>query len=330
MILANVLRAVHRLPGVATAIVHPPDDTGPALAAYRPPQRAVNSRCCDVSCGQPPSTAASPMSFVVAALYHFARLDDAAALRAPLLERCLQLGLRGTLLLATEGINGTIAGTREGIDTVLAELRSDARLAKLEHKESLAEQLPFQRMKVKFKPEIVTMGVPDTDPTRVVGSYLDAEQWNALISTPGVRVVDTRNQFEVDIGSFVGAVSPRTNSFREFPAFVEAELAQDKTTPVAMFCTGGIRCEKATSYLRAQGFENVFHLRGGILKYLETVNPQHSLWQGECFVFDERVSVDAQLRPGRHHRCPSCGRALAPAQHSCVCGTPPAPETPTC
>lgn len=248
---------------------------------------------------------------VVAALYHFARLPDYRELREPLLALCEQESIRGTILLAEEGINGTIAGSREGIDKVLAHIRADDRLAELEHKESFYDEMPFYRMKVKLKKEIVTMGVPDTDPANIVGTYLDAEEWNAMISDPDVVVIDTRNQYEVDIGTFKNAVSPETETFREFPEYVEKELADKKDKKIAMFCTGGIRCEKSTSYLKSQGFENVYHLKGGILKYLETVDPAENLWEGECFVFDNRVSVDKDLKKGIYDQCHACRRPIS-------------------
>ena len=254
--------------------------------------------------------------FVVAALYHFARLPDCAALREPLHALCVQAGIRGTLLLAGEGINGTIAGTREGIDAVLAYLRADERLAALEHKESRADALPFKRLKIKLKREIVTIGVPGVDPLKLAGTYVEAEQWNALLEKPDLLLVDTRNDYEVKIGSFRNAVSPQTQSFREFPDYVQRELRGQEQRPIAMFCTGGIRCEKATAYLREQGFEQVFHLRGGILKYLEVVPPEQSLWRGECYVFDERVAVGHGLAPGQACRCEACGEPLTAAEQA--------------
>lgn len=248
---------------------------------------------------------------VVAALYHFARLADFRDLQAPLLTCCQDNHIFGTLLLAEEGVNGTIAGSREGIDAVLAHLRADPRLADLVHKESYAEEMPFYRMKVRLKKEIVTMGVPDTDPAHIVGTYLDAKQWNEMISDPDVVVVDTRNDYEVAIGTFKNATSPNTKTFREFPDYVEKELADKKDKKIAMFCTGGIRCEKSTSYLKSQGFDEVFHLQGGILKYLETVEPEENLWEGECFVFDGRVSVDKDLKPGEFDQCHACRRPIS-------------------
>lgn len=253
----------------------------------------------------------SMSQIVVAALYHFVRLPDFRELQGPLLACCERNGIRGTLLLAPEGINGTISGSREGIDAVLAHLRADPRLAALEHKESFAGDKPFHRMKVKLKKEIVTMGVPSADPANIVGTYLDAKEWNELISDPDTLVIDTRNQYEVDIGTFRNAISPRTNTFGEFPKYVETELTDKKHRKIAMFCTGGIRCEKSTSYLKSQDFEHVYHLKGGILRYLETVPPAENLWEGECFVFDQRVTVDKNLQPGSYVECLACRRIVS-------------------
>lgn len=253
---------------------------------------------------------------VVAALYHFVRLPDFRALRAPLFECCERHGIKGTILLAEEGINGTISGSREGIDAVLAHLRADARFARIEHKESLAPEQPFHRLKVKLRKEIVTMGVPSADPENLVGTYLDARQWNAMILDPEVLVIDTRNQYEVDIGSFTNAISPHTETFGEFPKFAETELAGKQKRKIAMFCTGGIRCEKATSHLKSQQYEEVYHLKGGILRYLETVPPDENLWQGECFVFDQRITVDKNLQPGSYVECLACRRILSPQEQA--------------
>lgn len=248
----------------------------------------------------------------IAALYHFARFDDPAALRGPLLELCLARGIKGSLLLAHEGVNGTIAGPREGVDAVLAHLRAWPGCAALEWKESHADSMPFGRMKVKLKREIVTMGVPDVDPLAAVGHYVPADQWNALISAPDVAVIDTRNGYEVEIGTFQGAVDPGTASFREFPAWWEANRERFGNKRIAMFCTGGIRCEKSTNYLLSQGVSEVFHLKGGILKYLEEVPEEASLWQGECYVFDGRVSVGLGLVPGQLTSCGACRRPVTP------------------
>ncbi|MGC3980780.1 MAG: rhodanese-related sulfurtransferase [Steroidobacteraceae bacterium] len=246
------------------------------------------------------------MSFLVAALYKFVSLPDCATLIPALQNHCDQHGVKGTLLLAQEGINGTIAGTHEDIKAVLAYLRSDARLADLEHKESLAEEMPFHRMKVRLKREIVTMGLPEVDPSKMAGTYVKPQDWNALISDPDVVVIDTRNDYEVAIGTFKGAIDPNIKSFRDLPDWVRQQKSLDKKPKVAMFCTGGIRCEKSTAFMRAEGFDEVYHLQGGILKYLETVPEQNSLWQGECFVFDERVAVGHGLHQGEFELCRSC------------------------
>jgi UPF0176 protein len=214
--------------------------------------------------------------------------------------------VRGTLLLAREGINGTIAGSREGIDAVVALIRQDSRFAAIEIKESYTDENPFYRTKVKLKKEIVTMGVEDIDPNHIVGTYVDASDWNALISDPEVLLVDTRNRYEYQIGTFQGAVNPETDSFREFPEFVAQQLDPEKHRKVAMFCTGGIRCEKSTAYLKQQGFDEVYHLKGGILKYLQDVPKQETLWQGECFVFDNRVTVNHDLEKGEYDQCHAC------------------------
>ena len=218
----------------------------------------------------------------------------------------LNNGVKGTLLLAREGVNGTIAGTRDGIDAVMTWMRADARLAPIEVKESQADDNPFYRTKVKLKNEIVTMGVEDIDPCHIVGTYVKARDWNALISDPEVLVIDTRNHYEYEIGTFERAINPETDAFREFPAFVEKNLDPGKHKKVAMFCTGGIRCEKSTAYLKQQGFDEVYHLEGGILKYLEEVPEEQSLWRGECFVFDNRVTVNHQLQRGSYDQCHAC------------------------
>ncbi len=243
---------------------------------------------------------------VVCALYHFVRLEDFENLRTPLLKIMEDNNVRGTLLLAREGINGTIAGTREGIDAVLAFLKRDARLAPLVYKESYDNDMPFYRSKVKLKKEIVTMGVEDIDPTHIVGTYIKPKDWNELISDPDVTLIDTRNDYEVKIGTFKGAIDPQTKTFREFPQYTKEHLDPTKHKKVAMFCTGGIRCEKSTAFLKQQGFEEVYHLEGGILKYLEEVPEAESLWQGECFVFDNRVTVNHQLEKGHYDQCHAC------------------------
>ncbi|MEO8331044.1 MAG: rhodanese-related sulfurtransferase [Gallionella sp.] len=255
-------------------------------------------------------------ALVVAAIYKFVKLSDCAALRAPLQAQCDALGITGTLLLAGEGINGTIAGSRSGIDRILEYLRGDPRLADLQHKESIAELAPFYRMKVKLKNEIVTMGVPGVDPTEQVGQYVKPEDWNALISDPGVLLVDTRNDYEVAVGTFKRAVDPRITTFREFPDYVKNNFDPEKQPRVAMFCTGGIRCEKASAYMLQQGFPEVYHLQGGILKYLENVPAGESLWQGECFVFDQRVAVGHGLAPGHYELCYGCSRPITAEEKS--------------
>ncbi len=243
---------------------------------------------------------------VVCALYHFVRLENFKSLREPLLTLMKQQHVRGTLLLAEEGINGTIAGSREGIDVVLDWLRQDKRLAELDSKESLTDEMPFYRSKVKLKKEIVTMGVQGIDPKRVVGTYVEPKDWNDLISDPEVTLIDTRNDYEVNIGTFEQAVNPKTETFREFPDYVRENLDPKKHKKVAMFCTGGIRCEKSTAYLKEQGFEEVYHLKGGILKYLEEVPKEDTKWQGECFVFDNRVAVNHDLEKGQYDQCYAC------------------------
>lgn len=249
---------------------------------------------------------------VVCALYHFTRFLDHVSLKAPLLDLCNAHGVKGSLLLAREGINGTISGSRAGIDAVLLHIRNLPGCADLEWKESYAEEPPFGRMKVKLKREIVTMGVPDVDPKARVGHYVEAKDWNDLISAPDVAIIDTRNDYEVAIGTFAGAVDPLTKSFREFPAWWDENKHRFHNKRIAMFCTGGIRCEKSTNFLISQGVEDVFHLKGGILKYLEDVPEEKSLWQGECFVFDGRVSVGHGLKPGQNESCGACRRAVTP------------------
>jgi UPF0176 protein len=248
---------------------------------------------------------------VVAALYQFAVLPDYAHLQAPLLQSCLNNGVFGTILLASEGINGTIAGSRQGIDAVVAHIQADERLRQLEYKESHAETMPFHRMKVRLKQEIVALGVPEVNPARDAGTYVKPADWNALISDPDVVVIDTRNDYEVAIGTFEGALDPKTKTFRELPERIANEGSLKAKPKVAMFCTGGIRCEKSTAYMRSLGFTEVFHLQGGILKYLETVPEEESLWRGECFVFDQRVSVKHGLKLGSYDLCHGCRQPLS-------------------
>ncbi|MBS1302350.1 rhodanese-related sulfurtransferase [Loktanella sp. SALINAS62] len=250
--------------------------------------------------------------FTVAALYHFTRFSDPAALRSPLLDACRTHGISGTLLLAGEGINGTIAGPRAGIDAVLAHIRALPGCADLTHKESTASTQPFNRMKVRLKREIVTMGQPNVNPAEGTGTYISPADWNDLIRSDDVAVIDTRNDYEVAIGTFDGAIDPQTRSFGEFPAWWEANKHRFHNKRIAMFCTGGIRCEKSTNYLRQQGVEDVYHLQGGILKYLEEVPQDDSTWQGSCFVFDGRVSVGHGLTEGPHVLCHACRRPLLP------------------
>jgi UPF0176 protein len=253
---------------------------------------------------------------VVAALYKFVSLPDYRELQAPLLSFSQSQEIKGTLLLAQEGINGTISGYRQQIDAVLAFLRADSRFADLEHKESYTETPPFERMKVRLKTEIVTLGLPEINPNEKVGIYVEPEAWNDLISNPEVTVIDTRNDYEVTIGTFKGAENPQTQTFRDFPQYVKQHLDSSQQKKVALFCTGGIRCEKASSYLLSQGFEEVYHLKGGILKYLEAVPPEESLWEGECFVFDERVAVGHGLEIGSHELCFCCGHPISEGDKS--------------
>ena len=247
----------------------------------------------------------------IAALYHFTRFPDPAALRAPLQALCEAQGVKGSLLLAQEGVNGTIAGPRSGIDAVLAHPRALPGCADLDHKESFNPTMPFGRMKVKLKREIVTMGQPDIDPRARVGHSVAPQDWNALIAAPDVAVIDTRNDYEVAIGTFQGAIDPGTRSFRDFPAWWAANRDRFHNKRVAMFCTGGIRCEKSTNFLLSQGVEEVYHLKGGILKYLEDVPQDQSLWEGECYVFDGRVSVGHGLVPGAYDTCHACRRPVS-------------------
>ncbi len=263
---------------------------------------------------------------VVSALYLFTPLPDFREIREQFLVYFKEIGLRGSILLAEEGINGTVAGTREVMDIALAKLRSDPRLAGLEHKESYCDSIPFNKMKVKLKREIVTMGVPGIDPTSTVGQYVEPTEWNELISRDDVLLVDTRNKYEVRIGTFEGAVDPQIAHFRHFPDWIDRELEQGTHKKVAMFCTGGIRCEKATSLLKERGFEDVYHLKGGILKYLEETTATESMWNGDCFVFDYRVALNHELQPAGYGLCSVCrGPVLLPegqeADRTEVCET---------
>lgn len=253
-----------------------------------------------------PNSAQTDAPVVVCALYKFVTLKNFTSLREPLLRTMEANHIRGTLLLAGEGINGTVASTREGIDALLAWLNRDTRLNPIECKESLSESMPFKRTRVKLKQEIVTMGVAGIDPKKVVGTYVEPADWNTLISDPQVLVVDTRNDYEIQVGTFRHAINPKTDSFRQFPEYVDANLNPGTHKKVAMFCTGGIRCEKSTALLKEKGFDEVYHLKGGILKYLEEVPRAESLWQGECFVFDDRVTVNHELEPGSYDQCNAC------------------------
>lgn len=248
---------------------------------------------------------------VIAALYKFVELPDYVELQPRYLQFCQQHDIMGTLLLAEEGINGTVAGSRDNIDALLAYLKSDSRLADLDHKESYADEPPFLRTKVKLKKEIVALGQPGVSPCNRAGTRVEPEDWNHIISDPDVVVIDTRNHYEYQIGTFQHAVSPETTNFREFPDYVSQHLDPARHKKVAMFCTGGIRCEKASAYMLDQGFDQVYQLNGGILRYLEQVNKEESLWEGECFVFDSRVAVDHNLEEGEYEQCFACRRPLS-------------------
>ena len=244
--------------------------------------------------------------FMVAAFYKFIALPDYKELQQGIQEFAIANEVMGTILLADEGINGTVSGPEEGVRSLLAFIQADERINSFEHKESWAKENPFYRMKVRLKKETVTLGVEGVSPTKQVGEYIEPQDWNAFIQDPDVVVIDTRNDYEVAIGTFKGAIDPETTSFREFPEWVEGQDNALKGKKIAMFCTGGIRCEKSTSYMKAQGYEDVFHLKGGILKYLETVSEEESLWHGECFVFDQRVSVGHGLEQGPYDLCHAC------------------------
>jgi UPF0176 protein len=254
------------------------------------------------------------LPITVAALYRFAAFDTPETLQMPLQSLCNANGIRGTILIASEGVNGTIAGTKKGVEAIISHIRAFPGCNELDVKYSGAREMPFHRMKVRLKKEIVTMGVKDIDPKREVGTYVQPEDWNALISDPDTILIDTRNDYEVAIGTFDGAIDPQTKAFRDFPAWFRANRAElsarTQQPKFAMFCTGGIRCEKSTAFLKAEGIENVFHLEGGILRYLETVPPKDSKWQGECFVFDDRVSVKHGLELGALELCHACRRPI--------------------
>ena len=253
------------------------------------------------------------MSYSIATFYKFVQIYDLKAKQEQILAWCNHRQVKGTIILAEEGINGTISGSHEAIADLLQALQTVTELKDLEHKESTSENIPFARLKVKIKPEIVTLGMPEINPNQDVGTYVEPQDWNQIISNPEIVVIDTRNEYEVKLGSFQRAKNPHTDSFREFPEYVAQNLDPEVHPKVAMFCTGGIRCEKASSYLLSQGFKEVYHLKGGILKYLENVSPTESMWQGECFVFDERVAVKEGLEPGSHELCYACGHPISAA-----------------
>ncbi len=253
------------------------------------------------------------MPFTVATFYKFVALPDYAALQQPFKNICQAQNIRGTILLAAEGINGTIAGTQSSVNTVLNHIKTDQRLSDIDIKMSSASEIPFEKLKVRLKQEIVTIGLPEVSPTQQVGTYVSAGQWNQIIADPEVTVIDTRNDYEVGMGTFERAQNPKTTTFNEFPDYAKNNLDPAKNKKVAMFCTGGIRCEKASSYLLSQGFEAVYHLQGGILKYLEEVPKEESLWQGECFVFDERVAITHGLKAGSYDMCYACGHPVSAA-----------------
>jgi UPF0176 protein len=284
----------------------------------------TDSHASSVPAELPAEAGAADLPVAVAALYCFTPLPQFESLREPFRQRMSDDGIRGSLLLAGEGINGTIAGPRELMEPFIDWLRSmelDDKATPfrgMDVKWSYCEEIPFRKTKVRLKREIVTMGVSSIDPLRSVGTYIEPQDWNALVDDPDVTLIDTRNDYEIEIGTFEGAVNPHTESFREFPKFVEENLDPKKHPKVAMFCTGGIRCEKSTAYLKERGFEEVYHLRGGILNYLEKMPEEESRWQGECFVFDNRVAVDHQLQAGEYELCHGCGWPLTPEmkQHS--------------
>ena len=253
----------------------------------------------------------------VAALYKFVHIEDCETLQSSLRTICEEHGIIGTLLIATEGINGTVAGTKEGVGLLLTFFREDHRFADMEVKLSHAKERPFYRLKVKVKNEIVTMGVAGVSPNKVVGEYVASDSWNQLISDPDVVIIDTRNDYESVVGSFEGALHPNTRNFREFPSWLAEQKDISKEKKIAMFCTGGIRCEKATSYMREQGYEHVYHLKGGILRYLEEIPQGESLWNGSCFVFDQRVGIDHELKESSLSLCYACGFPVSEEEKEC-------------
>lgn len=243
----------------------------------------------------------------VAAFYKFVEIDEPQTLQASLRELCAARGILGTILIASEGINSTVSGAENDIDALIEALVAEPRFSDLVVKYSEATEHPFQRLKVKVKKEIVTFGVPDARPSVATGTFVEPEAWNALIADPDVLVIDTRNDYEFQVGTFDGALNPETGAFNEFPDYVKRALSDDPKRKIAMFCTGGIRCEKASAFMLREGFPNVYQLNGGILRYLEQVAPEESLWRGECFVFDERVAVEHGVREGNHTLCSECG-----------------------
>ena len=254
------------------------------------------------------------MTLTVAAFYKFADLANYTQLQQPLKNVCQLQSVKGTILLAQEGINGTVAGSAKNVQSVLNFIQSDQRLSDIDIKLSAASDPPFERLKVRLKKEIVTIGLPEVNPTQTVGTYVSPKEWNQIISDPDVTVIDTRNDYEVKMGSFQRAQNPKTESFRKFPEYTKESLDPERQKKVAMFCTGGIRCEKASSYMLSQGFEEVYHLKGGILKYLEEIPKEESLWEGECFVFDERVAIKHGLEQGSYSLCYACGHPISPEE----------------
>lgn len=253
-------------------------------------------------------------SIHILALYQFVRIDRPASLQGELLSLCKKLSIKGTILLGTEGINGTVSGSAQSIQALRDYFKASPYFSDLVAKLSYADDHPFYRMKVKLKQEIVTIGQACANPLKQVGTYIEPKAWNDLISDPEVILLDTRNDYEVEVGTFKNALDPKTTNFREFPDYVEKNLDPKKHKKIAMFCTGGIRCEKASSYMLAQGFEEVYHLKGGILQYLEDVPADQSLWEGECFVFDNRVTVNHDLAPGKYAMCHACRHPISPEE----------------
>ncbi|MGI9535292.1 MAG: rhodanese-related sulfurtransferase [Thermodesulfobacteriota bacterium] len=249
---------------------------------------------------------------VIVSLYKFVQIEEAEQFRIELLEKCNSFGIKGTFIIAPEGINGTVAGSKNSIDSIIGCLSDDKRFRDIECKYSYDVKIPFYRMKVKIKDELIPIGIDGIDPRKMVGKYVMPGEWNEIIQDPETLVIDVRNEYEIDVGTFKGAISPGTNNFREFPEFVSKNLDPNKHKKIAMFCTGGIRCEKASSFMVGEGFSNVYHLKGGILKYLEDVPGEKSLWQGECFVFDNRTSVDHDLENGVYDLCHNCRYPVSP------------------